>query len=275
MQSRSAGHESDALEHGVGTAAVGAILNEARDVDLVGVHGDGTEALCHLQALRHRVDGVDRRRLVAPRPEDRHEADRSAADDGDHVSFFDPCLARAVVPGGEDVADEQGLLIAHRVIDAVQHEIGVRDTHVLRLSAGDVAEERAVSEDTLVGAPAEQPPIAVPARSARDGERADDAIAFSEATHAAIDGFDHADELVPEDAARRHPGNASMHHMQVAAADRGRGDTHQGVTGLGDARLRHVGELDRVEILEDQCPHRQPPLRGAISALLPRRRDAG
>src|SRR4029077_14911492 len=133
------GHESDALEHSVRTAAAGAILNEARDVDLTGVHGYGTEALCHLEAARHRVDGVDRRRRVAPRAEDRHKADRPAADDGDHVTFFYACLARAVVPRGEAVAHEQGLLIADRVIDAVEHEIGVRDTHVLRLSAGDVA----------------------------------------------------------------------------------------------------------------------------------------
>ena len=59
------GGEPDALEHGVGAAAAGSILHKARDVHVVGVHRYRAEALGHLEALGHRVDGIDRRRLEA------------------------------------------------------------------------------------------------------------------------------------------------------------------------------------------------------------------
>ena len=172
-------------------------------------------------------------------------ADRAAADDGDHVSLLDPCLAGAVVTRREDVADEERLLVAHRVVDGVEHEVGIRDTDVLRLRPCDIAEEGAVPEDSLIRAAAEETARAVPARAARDRERADNALALAKAPHAAVHGLDDTDELVPQDPARAHPRDAAVDHVEVAAADRRPGHPYQRVTRLLDAGFRHVDELDR------------------------------
>src|SRR4029077_20240530 len=52
------GNGADAFEDGVRTATTGAILDEARSVYRVGINGNGTEALRHLQPLGHRVHRI-------------------------------------------------------------------------------------------------------------------------------------------------------------------------------------------------------------------------
>jgi hypothetical protein len=183
-------------------------------------------------------------------------------------------LARAVEPGREDVPDEERLLVAHGVLDGVEHEVGSGNSDVLRLRPWHIAEEGAVPEDSLIGAAAEETTFAVPALAARDRERADNAISLGKTPHAAVNGLDDTDELVPQDPARAHPRDAAVDHMEIAAADRRLGHPYQRVTRLLDAGFRHVDELDHAEVFECQRLHRQPPRRVVISALLLQPLDA-
>ena len=73
------------------------------------------------------------------------------------------------------------------------------------------------------------------------------------------DLLDDADELVAEDAAGHHPGDAAVEHVQVAAADRGAGHPQHDVGGLLDGGAGHVGHLDASDVGKCQRAHQQLP----------------
>jgi hypothetical protein len=166
-----------------------------------------------------------------------------------------------VVPGGEDVGEQRvvGLALGARgQRQAV--EVGVRDPQVLRLPAGirshrNVAvrparEARRVDREAEAG----EARLAVLAEATGYVERHHHAVAFLEAGDAAAHLLDDAEVLVAEHDARFRGGPALV-HVQIGPADAGRGDPHDHVVGLLDARVGHLFHRDLERLPVDHRPH--------------------
>jgi hypothetical protein len=168
-----------------------------------------------------------------------------------------------VVPGGEDVGEQRVVgLVLSPAGQRQAVEIRVRDAQVLRLTArvrphGDVAVRPAREAGRVDGeAEAGEARLAVPAEAAGHVERHHDAIAGFQAGDSAAGLLDDAEVLVPEYDARLRGGPALV-HVQVRAADAGRGDLHDHVVRVLDARVRDLFHRD----LEGFPVHHRPHMR--------------
>ena len=156
--------------------------------------------------------------------EDRGEADRAGADDRDGVAGGDHAVEHAdLVGGGQDVGEEQDLLVGELIGDLVDGVVGERDARVLGLEAVDqVAEDPAATAEALSVA-ALLAEAAAPA-GGHAGEQ--DPVAGGHRGDGRADLLDGADGLVAEDRAGRGLGHVALEDVQVGAADRGGVDAH-------------------------------------------------
>src|SRR3954467_381514 len=174
-------------------------------------------------------------------------------------------------PVGEDVGEEQDLLVLEVVLDLDRADVGERHARVLGLAAGVAAGEVRVAEDAgrrvaehllrqarvRVGVLAQRVELipAVPAVAARDREGDDDAVADLQAGHITAGLDDLAHELVAEDVALLHRRDVPVVEVQVGAADRGRADLDDRVAPVEDLGVRDVLDLDRVAAGPDCRAH--------------------
>jgi len=139
----------------------------------------------------------------------------AAAPDGDRVAGLDAAVLRRHVAGGEDVGQEQHLLVGQAIGDFDRTDVGERYTGVLSLPPGVAAVQVRVAVDrrgrvavslfgqqrVRVGVVA-QAPLAVPAViavAAADGEGDDHAVADLEVLDLATKLHDDTHELVAQD----------------------------------------------------------------------------
>ena len=122
---------------GIGTAAMGEVLDAVVDVFLHEIDGDGARLFGERQASRDGIDGDD-----ALGAEQEGTADRRIAQPGQQTEHHDGFATLDVtefgahVAGGEDVRQEQNLFIRQAVGDLDGADIGVGDTEIFGLAAG-------------------------------------------------------------------------------------------------------------------------------------------
>jgi len=184
-----------------------------------------------------------------------HQPDGAVTDHGDPLAGGDSGGVGSVVAGAEDIGERQQGRDERRVgRDRQLHQgaVGERNTNRLGFTA---LVGYAVPEGRFgVGAGGVQPHAAELAGVVGDRERGDDQVALLDGGDLRADLFDDADELVP------HPGGAvaGTHRvvgMQVAAADAGGGDAHQGVGGLLDLAVGDVLDADIACLVHQCCAH--------------------
>ena len=153
-------------------------------------------------------------------------------------------------------------------------EVGERDPQVLRLPAA-VGPHRHVAvraaREARVDGEAE-PGLArkaVLAEPARHVERENHPVAFADARHPGADLFDDPHVLVTEHHAGGGAG-APLVHVQVGAADRGRGHADDHVVGILDPRIGHLFHCDSERLLVHDRFHSSSSRRCRLGAGYPR-----
>lgn len=71
-------------------------------------------------------------------------------------------------------------------------------------------------------------------------------IALLEQCHRRADAIDHADALMPKDAARLRSRHVALQDVQISAANGGMGDANNGISGGSDHGLGTILELNLV-----------------------------
>nr|DAL56230.1 MAG TPA_asm: hypothetical protein [Caudoviricetes sp.] len=222
------------LQHAVGAAVVAVPQHEVAarlgpgDEHLGIVFAD--EAAPLLEGFAH----DDALRIPEPDAEQRAEPRRPGPEDKDRVFGPDLGDARGPESRGEDVADEERLLVAHRVGDARQPLVGMGYPHVFGLPAVDAAAQGPPS----VGVRAVVH-IAVAAEEALAAEGLDidrHTVARGDVRDACADRLDHTDHLVTDGDALDGARYAAVLDMQVAGADAAQRDAHQCI-----ARIEQYG----------------------------------
>src|SRR6185437_9367032 len=229
------------------------------------------------QPRRETIDGDHTLGAEEPRALDGEEPHRAASPYGDRVPRADVALLSRHVARRKDVREEEHLLVAQVLRDLDGADIGEGDAGVLRLPAGIAAKQVRVAEESrrrvppeLLGEPgvgvgilAErmQRLLAEEARAAGDREWVDDAVAHLELPDlgAYLDDFAH--ELMPDDVSREHPRNVTVVDMEIRAADRRRGDAHDGVARIEDLRVRNVLDPQLLSAVPDIRFHASPHCR--------------
>ena len=105
-------------------------------VHLPHVHGHGPQGLRHLEPIGHTVHGEDAGRPEEPRRLHRQKPHGTASDHGHHVSRADPSHLGAMIAGGQDVPQEDRLVVGQVVGDRLEHDVGERDADSLGLRPG-------------------------------------------------------------------------------------------------------------------------------------------
>ena len=167
-----------------------------------------------------------------PRPFQQHaqqgtDARGACSDDEHRVVRPDVRDAGGPEAGGQDVAHEEGLLVADAVGDAVQSLVGMGHTHVLGLSAVDAAAQRPASVGVFAVVH-----IAVTAEETLAAEGFDvhrHPVAGLYGSDALAHPFDNAHHLVADGNAGHGTGHAAVLDVQVARTDAAQRDAHQGV----------------------------------------------
>jgi hypothetical protein len=229
---------ADSLDRHVGAEAIRQVHHlRHRVVAAVVDRHVGAELQRLLESRRVEVDGDDPSGRVELGGHDRREPDGAGADHGDRVTGLDPAGEHADLVGrGEDVGEEEHLLVREPVRHLVDGCVGERDAGVLRLQAVDQ-----VAEDPAPAAGAEAVPalLAEAAATARRDARDEDPVAGLDVRDGRADLDDRPDRLVAEDRPRHDLGHVSLEDVEISATDRRRVDADDGVGRLDDRRVRH------------------------------------
>ena len=255
---------ADAFEHGVGAEAAGELAH-ALDRLVAALADDVGRA--ELPRERDPV-GVaaeqdDLLGAEALRGDHAAEADRAVADDRRGLAGADPGAATAAWwPVAHHVGERQQRR-HQRVVRADRQDderaVRLRDAHRLALAAVELGPAPAAA----VEARGVQPLPAEDAGAVGPGERRDDEVAGLDGADLGADVLDDADELVAHAAA----GLARLHRLvgpEVAAADAGAGDAHEGVGRFDDPGVGDVLDADVAGAVHDGCSHRRSPSQRSI-----------
>lgn len=129
--------------------------------------------------------------------------------------------------GGEDVAQEQGVLVGDGVGDARERIVREGDAHELRLASVDAAAEL----PTAVLAVVHPTALAEEARAAERLAIHCHAIAGRETGDVRANFLHHAHELVPQHRVGQRARHRAAHDVQIARADGRARHAHDGVGG--------------------------------------------
>src|SRR5690606_34842108 len=188
----------------------------------------GTLAPGHVEAVVEVIDGKYARGTQQLGAGDGELTDRAGAEDGHGVAAADFGQLRAEIPGGEDIGEQDGLVVVDFAGQLHQADIGEGNTRHLGLQAVEgTGDFRAavkggagllavgvglVALGIVAGA-------AVAAVAAGDGGGHHHAITDVQVAHIAAQRLDDTHGLVTEDGALAHAADGAPHEMQVGAAD--------------------------------------------------------
>ena len=244
---------ADRLDHHVRTAPFELVLQPGDDVGhLFEVHrlhpGVAPGEVEPVVDVVHRQNAT-----CAEQPSGLHgeQAHRSAPEDHHRLAALDLAHLRALVSGGEDVAEEEDFLLFHVVRNLHRTDVRERNAHVLRLAAlvaagGVRVAVHAGREVTIrvgVLAVRRQPTGAVKAGAAGDVEGHDHAIAAAQVLHRGAHRFHRAGELVPEGTSDARIRDETVQQMQIRTANRGAGHLQDRVVLVLDAGIRFLHDL--------------------------------
>ena len=186
------------------------------------------------------------------------------AEDHHRLALLDlPHLGR-LVAGGQDVAEEEHLLVLHVVGDLGGPDVGERHPHVLGLAAleapGGVRVAEHARGDVVGGgvgvlAVGEQATLAEEAAAAGDVERNHHPVAPLQGPDVSARLLDDPGELVAEGAPHPGVGDEAVKKVEVRAADGGAGDPEDDVLGVLDAGVRLLDHRDLPRAEVGECAH--------------------
>ena len=250
------------IDDGIGAASLGALTDLADGVVGEVEHLDAM-ALGHRAALRHGVDAEHPSAQVPsdPRAELTHRAqpDHCQGAVGRH-----PRVLHGLPGGGEDVAEEEVVLVRQLGAHLHQPEVGVRDPQELGLAAGDLTVElgvaqqrrtRAVLGDLRGLALRGQLLGTHGAAPAGDGERDHHAVAGAHVGDLCTDLLDDAHRLMAYDVTGGHERAEHLVEVEVRAADRGGGDADDRVGGVLEDGVGHGLDAHAFGALPGHCSH--------------------
>ena len=236
------------------------------------------------QAFRKTIDGDHALGAQEVRALDRELANRPAPPHGDGVAGTDAAVLRGHVAGGEDVGEEQHLLVGQRVGHLDRPDVRERHARVLGLASGIAAVHVRIAEQArprvaadLFGHPrvgvrvvAERPELllAEVAAAAGNRERHDDAIADFEVAVLATDLDDLAHELVAEDVALLHRRDIAAVDVEIGSTDRGCSDFHDRVARVQQLGIRDVLDADIFFAVVADGFHRRSFVAGAAACAI-------
>ena len=171
--------------------------------------------------------------------------------------------ARRPVAGGQHVAHEQRLPVAHRVRDLVQALVRIGHPHILGLAAVDAATQgpAAVGVGAVV-----HPAVAAEIALAAEGLHVHrHPVAGLHGGHGGAHLLHHAHHLMAHGDAGHRAGHAAVLDVQVAGADAGQRHLHDGVPLVLQDRLRFFQQLEPAPFHIRICQHDVPfPFLGAV-----------
>jgi hypothetical protein len=199
-------------------------------------HDVGAELPRLLEACVGEVDRDDLRRRVELRRHDRREPDRTGTNDGNRVARVDLAVEDPHFVGrGQDVREEQNLLVGQPIRNLVDRRVGERHPCVLGLQTVDQ-----VPEDPSAATCAEpvMALLAEAAAAARRDARDEDTIALHERRDRGTCLHNRADGLVSEDRSRLHLGHVPFEDVEIGPTDGRRIDPHD---RIGRREQRGIG----------------------------------
>ncbi len=199
----------------------------------------------------HRDDAL---RAEQPRGLHREQAHRAAAEHHHRVPGLDVAHLRALVARGEDVGEEEDLLVLHVVRNPHRPHVREGHAHVLGLPALVAARgvripihaRGQVTVGIGVLAVRRQPALAIEATAARDVEGHRHPVPRLQRAHRGAHLLHHADELVAERAAHPRVRHQPVQQVQVRAADGRARHPDNRVVRVLDDRVRLVPHLHAV-----------------------------
>src|SRR3984957_11074364 len=248
---------ADAIDHHIGALAFADLLDPLEDVlfrEIDDVGGAGL--LRHGDALRYGLNRDDALSAQNLGGLDRGQDDRTRAPDRRDLSALDAGLLGGLIACGENIGQEEDVLVLHSVRHFHGRDIGHGHAHIFGLAARvaacevgvakqagrRVAELRGRHRRVAVGALADGivAQLALPALAAIDIEGNDDPIALPELrmSRARLDHLAH--ELVPEDIAALHRRHQAIHQMKVRAADRAARHLDDDISTVLDFRVGNL-----------------------------------
>jgi hypothetical protein len=213
-------------------------------------------------AFASRSGSVSTAKIPCPQElgaDDGEQPDGAAAEHADRVARLDLGHVRAEIPGGEDVGEQDGLVVGHPGRKLDQRRIGQWHAGEFGLEAVEgpsrlrAAEERRPSRLPVgVGVVALRliPRGAVRAMPAADGRGDDHPVADLEVAHRRADLLDDSHPFMTKDRAGHHARHRPADHVQVGATDGARREADDSVRGLLDLRLGDVVEADVPDSVE-------------------------
>ena len=253
---------ADGLDAAVRADPAGGVHDLLGRVAVGDVDRRGAEPLGQGQPVAIHVDHEDPGRPAQVGAVRGQQPDRARAEHGHRVAGAHAGQGRAVVAGREDVRQhrEVALELGSRR-QRQQVEVGERDPQVLGLAALVRAHLRVAVRGPVdpfggVGPQAERGPAGdtVTAGAAGDVERHRDPVTGLDPGDPRADLLDDPHVLVAEHLALFHVG-AALVHVQVGAADVGRGDPHDRVVRGFDPRRRNLLHRHAERPLVHNCLH--------------------
>ena len=208
-----------------------------------------------IEAVLLHVDNIDAGRAAQPRRLGGHDAYRTGAENQHGFAAVHLAPVNGRVAGGEDVGQEQGLVVGEGIRDFAGAVVGVGHAHVLGLAAVVAAIEVGVAEQgaallahqaalgaVVLGvgvlAVAGQSVVAEEAGAAGNREGHHHPVAYFQIAHALADFLHDAHELVAEHH-RAGLGQEAVVEVQVGAADGRAGDADNGVAAVFNRGVIH------------------------------------
>jgi hypothetical protein len=207
----------------------------------------------HGEPLRHTIDAYDASSAQQPSAHDCHLADRPAAPHRDRVAGSDVGILGCHPARGQDIGQEEHLVVAQAGVDVDRAMIGMRHADKLGLPAGVAAVQMGIAEQAgaglamqllqllgvRIGGIAARPQLALAeeALAAGDYEGHHHPVAPPQPRHRRTGIYNLAHELVAKDITGLHLRHEAVVDVQVRATDRGGGGPDDDVFRRLDARI--------------------------------------
>src|SRR5690606_28039710 len=244
--------------------ATGQALQGSDGILSIEIDDLGALAAGQVQAAGQVIDGKYPGGAHQPRTGDGELVHRAAAEHGDGITGADLRHFRAEVAGGEDIREQDRLVVGDGVGNLDQADIGVGNTGLFRLQAIEAATGFRPAEKGGAGLGAVRVGAialgviagpAVGAVATGNGGGDDHPVAHLQVAHIGAQGFDDADALVPEDSAWAHTADAATDKMQVGTADGRGGQADNGIGGLMQYRIRYLFQAYVTDIVKNDGFH--------------------
>ena len=181
---------------------------------------------------------------------------RAGTQDGYGISLTQLTQLRTEVAAGEDITDEEGVLVGDLGGDVRKPCVGKGNTHQLGLTPVNTASQFPAAMDTVID-------VAAPAKPARTAEClavGADPVAHMQINDTRTQLHNLANKLVAQDGSGDGARDSAVTNVEVTGADGGAGHPHDGITGRQNVRVRPLLQTQIIQAVIDQSFHATTPL---------------